>query len=161
MILEGAFTCRKSDIRHLRIKCRCGNIFIAEVPIQVADATTLHPCPGCGQIFTAQMSPRHQWDIKRTDMNIRNATVALEQIEGPGKPSAFGIGTVVRIVDITKQAGVSGGANPHPEHVGKQGIITSIRNIEGTLSPVITLQDGSVVGGWECWWEEMDVKGGN
>jgi hypothetical protein len=64
-------------------------------------------------------------------------------------------------VDITKDPRYDGCRNPHPEHIGKVGVITSLRKIEGHLSPVITLTDGSVVGGWECWWEPVERSGGN
>lgn len=45
---------------------------------------------------------------------------------------------------------------PYPEHVGKTGTITGTKKVgEGFSSPVITLDDGTVLRGYECWWEPV------
>ncbi len=41
--------------------------------------------------------------------------------------------------------------DPHPEHLGKVGIITSIDN--GV--PRIILYDGVVLEGCDCWWRKL------
>jgi len=50
---------------------------------------------------------------------------------------------------------------PYPEHEGKLGTITAsepfeIKGFQVNI-PVITLDDGSVVRGYECWWEPVTM----
>ena len=52
---------------------------------------------------------------------------------------------------------------PYPEHEGKEGTITGSEPLSfGSASfstPVITLDDGVVLKGFECWWEPVVKKG--
>ena len=44
-------------------------------------------------------------------------------------------------------------ADPHPEHIGKLGIITEDTDDNGLqCSPYIRLDDGTELRGYECWW---------
>ena len=48
-------------------------------------------------------------------------------------------------------------ADPYPEHINKKGVITGIADLGGGFTtPVITLDDGNMLYGSECWW--MEVK---
>jgi hypothetical protein len=50
---------------------------------------------------------------------------------------------------------------PHLEHEGKPGTITGKESITDNggrhmfYVPVITLDDGTVLRGYECWWEQF------
>jgi len=51
---------------------------------------------------------------------------------------------------------------PHPEHEGKEGTITGEKDIlawstklKPFFVPIITLDDGTVLEGSECWWEKI------
>jgi hypothetical protein len=102
-----------------------------------------------------------KWSYKKMGHNVKEAysTQAPERAQEP--TSTLGghkVGQAVRIVD-----GALAGAglkNPHPEHIGKLGIISKITRVQGTLTPIITLEDGTEVGGWECWWEPTKEKFG-
>lgn len=52
---------------------------------------------------------------------------------------------------------------PNPSEVGKLGIITGTEPVSlgGTSFdvPVITLDDGTILKGYECWWEPVKDKG--
>lgn len=73
------------------------------------------------------------------------------------------IGMRVRLPDVdgkTEQIGEYEVVckQPHPEHVYKYGTITALESVEfgGSLIdgiPVITLDDGTKLRGYECWWE--------
>jgi hypothetical protein len=160
------FLCHKSDLRYIRINCRCGEKSIAEVPQQLAAGHMIHPCPACGRVFEIHQREDKTWDIKPTG-NIRDSAYVVSEPQPMQQehlePVRFAVGTKVRIVDGTQLDFGDGvhGNNPHPEHIGKLGVITSIRMVEGTQSPVIELVDGAVVGGWECWWEPAGTGEGN
>jgi hypothetical protein len=67
----------------------------------------------------------------------------------------WGIGTRVRIVeDYT---------SPYPETVRLEGVITGVESLDfdglKIDTPVITLDDGTVLKGYECWW--TPIKGEN
>jgi hypothetical protein len=63
----------------------------------------------------------------------------------------WGIGTRVRIVeDYT---------SPYPETVHLDGTITGIETLDGFDTPVITLDGGSVLRGYECWWTPIVERG--
>ena len=51
--------------------------------------------------------------------------------------------------------------DPHPEHIGKIGRITALKEGE---SPHIVLDDGTELDGCECWWRKLqdskEVKSG-
>jgi hypothetical protein len=53
---------------------------------------------------------------------------------------------------------------PHPEHEGKEGNITGIEPMSfGSMridTPVITLDDGTVLRGYECWWQPVENRKG-
>ena len=53
---------------------------------------------------------------------------------------------------------------PHPNHEGKEGFITGTEavNLGGEKFdvPVITLDDGVVLKGYECWWEPVKITEG-
>lgn len=46
---------------------------------------------------------------------------------------------------------------PHPSQVGKHGTIGAFESVKifghRIMVPVITLDDGTVIRGYECWWE--------
>ena len=49
---------------------------------------------------------------------------------------------------------------PHPEHEGKEGNITGERNFMPAkfppfFIPIITLDDGTILEGCDCWWERV------
>lgn len=67
----------------------------------------------------------------------------------------FKIGQRIRIsrVDPPMQ-------QPLPEHEGKEGVITGEENImpmrmKPFFTPIITLDDGTVLTGTDCWWEAV------
>ena len=70
--------------------------------------------------------------------------------------ASFKVGTRVRIPTVTSPM-----RQPHPEQTGKLGIITGSETVEflghKVETPVITLDDGSVLKGYECWWEPVKV----
>lgn len=49
---------------------------------------------------------------------------------------------------------------PRPEHEGKEGTITGSEPMEFEFmtidTPVITLDDGTVLRGYECWWAPIE-----
>jgi hypothetical protein len=52
---------------------------------------------------------------------------------------------------------------PHVQHVDKLGTITgsepvSLEDMKFDV-PVITLDDGTILKGYECWWEPVKDKG--
>jgi hypothetical protein len=53
---------------------------------------------------------------------------------------------------------------PHGGHEGKQGFITGTEPVEFADTkfdvPVITLDDGTVLKGYECWWEPVKITEG-
>jgi len=68
--------------------------------------------------------------------------------------SDFKIGQRVRISPVDAPAN-----QPFPEHEGKEGAITGTEAI-GFMGrkinvPVITLDDGTILKGYECWWEPV------
>ena len=155
-----SFTCRQSDIRRIRITCRCGNRFIAEVPEQLAAGKMLSPCQKCGRLFEVHRTPLREWQVRPLKENMQevfyhDATPPPPEVE----VVSFVIGMRVRIVDGTKTS--TGVRNPRPELIGKLGYITKAVDIEGHSCPLITLDDGREVGGWECWWEPYSIGGGN
>ena len=158
------FSCKVSDIRHIRISCRCGIQSIAEVPQQMATGNMLYPCPGCGSLFSVHQNEQKVWEVKRLNRNIGDGAYIKIEPSQQHEPESvtdahFIVGMKVRIVegDVTWRDG----KNLHPKYIGKVGTITGLRNIEGCMSPLITLDDGAVIGGWECWWEPYSIGGGN
>lgn len=156
-------TCRKSDVRRVRISCRCGNVFIAEVPQEIARSKTLHPCSGCSAAFVVTQTQEGKWLVKRVSDRIEDMVFApndLEQ-EPPKKEDRFVIGLRIKIIDVSRQTKTFGSqqmqlVNPHPEHVGKFGTIIGEEDCGSGLStPRIRLDDGTVLTGAECWWEPV------
>jgi len=51
---------------------------------------------------------------------------------------------------------------PHPEHTFKLGTITEFETVDftdGSIdTPVITLDDNTVLRGYECWWEPVEEQ---
>ena len=47
--------------------------------------------------------------------------------------------------------------DPHPEHIGKKGIIIGFHP-ELSSSPEIQLEDGTILFGYECWWDFDEEK---
>lgn len=149
------FTCRKSDLRHIRISCRCGNVSVAEVPQQVARAQNLHPCPGCGVPYIIQQLETGKWDIKRLPTTMSDVAIMEAQPKEKRERHSY-LGLRIRIVDGGKlQMGDFVGTNPHPEHIGKLGTVIAERDICGTQVPEIKLDDGTQLSGAECWWEPV------
>ena len=70
---------------------------------------------------------------------------------------AFEVGTRVRIFPVGPPM-----RQPHPEHNGKKGTITDFWPVrsggEDFNIPVITLDDGTVLKGYDCWWEPIDEQ---
>jgi len=68
--------------------------------------------------------------------------------------SEWKVGDVVRIPKVGYPA-----RQPHPEHEGKIGCITATEAVsmgDTTFDvPVITLEDGTVLKGYDCWWEPV------
>ena len=48
--------------------------------------------------------------------------------------------------------------DPHPEHIGKKGVIAGVDESDGM--PKIQLDDGTTLFGYECWWEPIVRRGG-
>lgn len=69
-------TCRKSDIRHIRISCRCGNVFIIEIPQQVARAFNLHSCLGCQAAYSITQNEEGKWLIDRIQESVDQMVLA-------------------------------------------------------------------------------------
>ena len=67
------------------------------------------------------------------------------------------VGDLVRIPKVSYPA-----RQPHPEHEGKIGYITATEAVQmGDMKfnvPVITLEDGVVLKGYDCWWEPVKSK---
>jgi len=159
------FTCRVSDLRRIKISCRCGVSSIAEIPQQIAAGYVLHPCPGCGTFFSVHQTPEEKWEVKRTGDKVSDTSFIRPDVPEPvtvqeRDDPPYGVGMRVRITDHSGIPGVSL-VSPHPEYVGKLGTITKIVLVEGYKSPLITLDDGKTVGGWECWWEPYTIGKGN
>lgn len=71
------------------------------------------------------------------------------------------IGDRVRIPAVSQPM-----RQPHPEQEGKLGYITGTETLDLGGSyldnldiPVITLDDGTILKGYECWWEPVKDKG--
>lgn len=60
-----------------------------------------------------------------------------------------------RIVDVTGQEVIYGIEGRTPEiskpHVGKEGLAEKLQD----ESVRITLDDGTILTGWDCWWEPL------
>lgn len=69
------------------------------------------------------------------------------------------IGTRVRIPPVDGLM-----RQPHPDQVGKFGTITGEADVTDSdgrhicFSPEITLDDGTVLYGYECWWEPVKME---
>lgn len=149
-------TCRKSDIRRIKISCRCGTVSIAEVPQQVARALNLHPCPGCGAGFAISQNQEGKWLVDRCTETIEDAILTPVQEQ---KRDSY-IGLRIRIVKVAGKDIGHGytGADPHPEHIGKCGTIVGEENAGGGYTtPRIKLDDGTMLMGTECWWEPIKM----
>jgi ribosomal protein L21E len=66
------------------------------------------------------------------------------------EPDGFEIGDRVIISPVSPPM-----RQPHPEHTGKEGTITGKEEMSSFNVPVITLDDGAVLKGYECWWEPV------
>jgi len=83
------FTCRESDIRRIKIQCRCGERSIAEVPQQLARGQTMHPCPRCGTCYSIHQLDNGAWEIKRMEERVEEMTyeeVSRVEVEAPTPP---------------------------------------------------------------------------
>lgn len=151
--------CRKGDVRRIKISCRCGKIFIAEIPQQIARALSLHPCPGCGAGFGVTQQPDKKWKVERIADSVSDmAFVVPSDGSGPESEKGYAVGIRIRIVDVTKHNATRNMQynNPHPEHIGKLGTIIGEEDCgEGLSTPRIRLDDGTVLTGAECWWEPI------
>jgi hypothetical protein len=149
------FTCRKSDIRRIKITCRCGEVTIAEIPQQVARAMNFHPCPKCQAGFLITRDETGKWQIERAVESVSEMAI-MHGDQAPTPENSY-VGLRIRIVDGGKnQMGDFVGTNPHPEHVGKSGTIVGEENCGGGhTTPVIKLDDGTRLTGAECWWEPV------
>jgi hypothetical protein len=72
--------------------------------------------------------------------------------------SDWKVGQLVRISRVTPPM-----RQPHPEHEGKIGYITATEAVsmggDDTFDvPVITLEDGVVLKGYDCWWEPVKAN---
>jgi hypothetical protein len=72
--------------------------------------------------------------------------------------SDWKIGQRVRIPEVSTPL-----RQPHPNHEGKLGTITGsepvrLEDMKFDV-PVITLDDGTILKGYECWWEPVKDKG--
>lgn len=155
-------TCRASDIRRIKISCRCGTISIAEVPQQIARALNLHPCPGCSAGFSVSQDLAGKWVVNRVTESVADMVVSPAMGEEEKHEQCYGVGSRIRIVDgTTKRVQVLDGfraVNPHPEHVGKFGTIIGEENVgNGYSTPKIRLDDGTLLTGAECWWEPVKM----
>lgn len=69
--------------------------------------------------------------------------------------SEWKIGDRVRIPSVERPMN-----QPHPEHESKEGSITGIEPVSiGNTHidvPVITLDDGTILKGYECWWQPIN-----
>jgi hypothetical protein len=78
--------------------------------------------------------------------------VLMTDISGP---DGFEVGDRVRIAPVSVPM-----RQPHPEHEGKHGTITGKEPMElGDMTfntPVITLDDGTILKGYECWWAPVE-----
>lgn len=154
------FSCRESDIRRIRITCRCGHRFITEVPDQLAAGRMLSPCQQCGRLFEVHRNPLREWKVRPLGANVQDmAYCDASPPEQSVEQLSWAVGLRVKIVDGSKTS--SHFNNPHPELIGKLGYISKAVNIEGHMSPLITLDNGQEIGGWECWWEPYATGGGN
>src|SRR5258707_14099200 len=94
-------TCRASDIRRIKISCRCGTVSVAEIPRQVARAMNLYPCPGCSAGFSISQTTEGKWVVERIVETVADMTVT----QAPGEERSersYGIGCRIRIIDIEK-----------------------------------------------------------
>jgi hypothetical protein len=76
-------SCRRDEIRRVKISCRCGRVFTAEFPQQIARALNLHPCPGCGAGFLISQAPDGKWKIERCTETVEGSV--FEQTGPPQK----------------------------------------------------------------------------
>jgi len=56
---------RRSDLKRISIKCRCGNHFFIEIPIQLAQGHNVDDCAQCGALYHVQMDKDGKWNIER------------------------------------------------------------------------------------------------
>ena len=77
----------------------------------------------------------------------------------------YPIGTRVEVVDAVA---ARVGENPTPQHIGRQGVLTGEKatayKVNGEVvyrgsTPEITLDNGDIVYGDECWWKPLDPPG--
>lgn len=64
---------RGSDIRRIRISCRCGNVFVAQIPQQLSRAHNVDDCPKCGALFHIQQDGDGKWAIERLNAEATQA----------------------------------------------------------------------------------------
>ena len=62
-----------------------------------------------------------------------------------------------RVIIVKAEGSVIGKAklplrDPYPEYIGKRGNITAIDGEDGM--PCITLDNGTILFGYECWWQK-------
>jgi len=67
------------------------------------------------------------------------------------------LGTRVRITRAsgTVFSGEALRADPFPEHCGKEGEIVKYVSFDRYETPLIRLDDGTELRGYECWWEPV------
>lgn len=68
--------CRPEDMKHIKIRCRCGESSVADIPRQITKATSLHVCPKCGAGFTIQQQDDQTWKFTRLPGTVRDAAIA-------------------------------------------------------------------------------------
>ena len=149
------FSCRRGDIKKVRITCRCGTRFIAEVPKQIAQAESIHPCPNCQAVFSVQQKVSGSWQIGRLADHVSN--LMLEQgapkEDTPTESVGCYIGLRVRLVSTRC-------GTPRPEITGQLGVIIDVQPVQVEnrtfKTPVIRLDNGVVLTGAECWWEAVE-----
>lgn len=147
---------RRGDVRKIKITCRCGRVFVAEVPQQIATAVSLWPCPGCSAPFTIQ-KVGEKWKIERVADSMSDLSFVEDSLATP-KHESIPVGLRIKIVSAEGKAIGENmiGADPHPEHVGKYGTVVGEMEVgNGHTTPYIRLDDGTMLTGAECWWEPV------
>lgn len=127
--------------------------FRARVKVEIITA-----CYHCAREMMAQEPPD---EVGIMPLRKEQLEEILEYVKMRQEKVGLWVGKRVRIVEPRKDQ-VRVAVLLNPEHIGKEGTIIAL--VGDWVSPKIELDDGSIVYGYECWWEPIGWsvrEGGN